>query len=273
MKRSGYFEYGEQVDIGVGNSVARAGDASQVAPQAIPHPGTPGLVQLDARLESRIRRVLDIVISAVALVVFAPIMLIIAVVIRLDSPGPAVFRQIRMTKDRRNGTVQVATDGSCRRKVMYAGRPFAFRKFRTMYVDARERFPELYAYDYSDEEIQTIKFKVSEDPRVTRVGRWLRKTSLDELPNFWNVLVGDMTLCGPRPEIPEMSPYYSQDQLKKFRVTAGLTGPAQVGGRGDLTFQETANIDADYVKSRSLLGDLKILWQTVVAVIKQRGAE
>lgn len=235
---------------------------------------SPGMIPVEAPLQRHIRRALDIVISIVALIVGAPIMLLIAIIIKLDSPGPALFRQVRMTKDRRNrNALSVAIEGPERRKVLYAGRPFKFMKFRTMYVDARERFPELYAYEYSDEEIQTIKFKVSDDPRVTRVGRWLRKTSLDELPNFWNVLTGDMTLCGPRPEIPEMSPYYTEDQLKKFKVQAGLTGPAQVGGRGDLTFQETVNMDAQYVENRSLWGDLKILWQTVIAVIKRRGAE
>lgn len=234
----------------------------------------PGMLPVEAPAQRHVRRALDIVISLVALIVSAPIMLVIAVIIRLDSPGPALFRQVRMTKDRRNRKeLSVAIEGPERRRVLYAGRPFKFTKFRTMYVDAKERFPELYAYQYSDEEIQTIKFKVSDDPRVTRVGRWLRKTSLDELPNFWNVLIGDMTLCGPRPEIPEMSPYYSQDQLRKFQVQAGLTGPAQVGGRGDLSFQETVDMDAEYVTSRSLRGDLKILWQTVVAVVKQRGAE
>lgn len=235
---------------------------------------SPGMLPVEPPAQRHVRRLLDIVISLSALIVAAPVMLAIAIIIRLDSPGPALFRQVRMTKDRRNRrSLSVAIEGPERRRVLYAGRPFKFLKFRTMYVDAKERFPELYAYQYSDEEIQTIKFKVSDDPRVTRVGRWLRKTSLDELPNFWNVLVGDMTLCGPRPEIPEMSPYYSHDQLRKFQVQAGLTGPAQVGGRGDLTFQETVDMDAQYVDSRSLKGDLKILWQTVVAVIKQRGAE
>ncbi|MEZ5567205.1 MAG: sugar transferase [Halioglobus sp.] len=234
---------------------------------------SPGLIDVDARFNARVRRALDIVVSLLALTVTLPIMLLIAIIIRLDSPGPALFRQTRMTRDRRNGGLSLSIEGPERRRVFYAGRPFTFLKFRTMYVDARERFPELYAYRYTDEEIQTIKFKVSDDPRVTRVGRWLRKSSLDELPNFWNVLTGDMTLCGPRPEIPEMSPYYTPEQLRKFQVTAGLTGPAQVGGRGELTFQETADIDAQYVKARSLRGDLKILWQTVVAVVKRRGAE
>jgi lipopolysaccharide/colanic/teichoic acid biosynthesis glycosyltransferase len=235
---------------------------------------TPGVIQVDSPFNAFFRRALDIGVSIAALTVGLPIMLLVALIIKLDSPGPALFRQIRMTKDRRrSNSLSVAIEGSERRTVYYAGRPFTFLKFRTMYVDARTRFPELYAYDYTDEEIQTIKFKVSDDPRVTRAGRWLRKSRLDELPNFWNVLTGDMTLCGPRPEIPEMSPYYTKRQLKKFQVLAGLTGPAQVGGRGDLTFQETVETDADYVESRTFKGDIKILWQTVVAVVKRRGAE
>lgn len=235
---------------------------------------TPGMIRQGGGLERAMRRSFDVVVSLVALVISAPIMLVIAIIVRRDSPGPALFRQTRMTCDRRGGMrlTEVGNEDE-RRRELCAGRPFTFMKFRTMYVDARERFPELYAYQYSDDEIQTVKFKVDDDPRVTRVGRWLRKTSLDELPNFWNVLTGDMTLCGPRPEIPEMSPYYTAQQLKKFQVTAGLTGPAQVGGRGDLTFQETADIDADYAVSRSIKGDLKILWQTFLAVIKARGAE
>ncbi len=249
--------------VGVGEAVALEGTSGELQ-------STAG----DRVLCATVRRSLDIVISFVALIVSAPLMLMIAIMIKLDSPGPALFRQIRMTGNRRASSPSRMPAGSTdQRVVQFAGRPFRFYKFRTMYVDARERFPELYAYKYSSEEIKSIKFKVDDDPRVTRVGRWLRKTSLDELPNFWNVLKGDMTLCGPRPEIPEMSPYYSQRQLRKFDVTAGLTGPAQVGGRADLSFQETADIDAAYVDSRSLRGDMMILWKTVLAVVTARGAE
>ncbi|MDZ7784581.1 MAG: sugar transferase [Halioglobus sp.] len=235
-------------------------------------PGRPGLIRVDANLSERFRRCLDIGVSLVALTATLPVMLLIALIIRLDFPGPALFRQTRMTRDRRNNTLSVTVEGPDRRKVYYAGRPFTFFKFRTMYVDARERFPELYAYQYSEEEIKTIKFKVPNDPRVTRAGRRLRKTSLDELPNFWNVLTGDTTLCGPRPEIPEMSPYYTPEQLRKFRVTAGLTGPAQVGGAathlpGNCRYGFGVREDPVF------RGDIMILWQTVVAVITRRGAE
>lgn len=233
-----------------------------------------------SRCERVVRRTLDISVSLLVLTLGLPIMLLMALIIKLDSPGPALFFQIRMTKDRRRhrrgspqAEVYVDENGKEWRRQRYmAGRPFKFVKFRTMYVDARERFPELYAYNYTDEEIQDIKFKVTEDPRVTRVGRFLRKSSLDELPNFWNVLTGDMTLCGPRPEIPEMSRYYTDEQLKKFDVLSGVTGPAQINGRGDLSFQDTANMDAEYVETRSLKEDLRIIWKTIVAVVKRRGA-
>lgn len=221
-----------------------------------------------------VRRSLDISVSIFALIITLPIMIVLAIIIRLDSPGPPLFKQIRMTRDRRGTAANpdnIAPDE--RRKRAYAGKPFYFYKFRTMYVDAKTRFPELYAYKYTDEEIKTIRFKVDDDPRITRVGKWLRKSSLDELPNFWNVLRGDMTLCGPRPEIPEMSPYYTNAQLKKFTVAAGLTGPAQVYGRGDLSFQETANIDANYASNRSFKRDLIILLKTLEAILVGRGAE
>jgi lipopolysaccharide/colanic/teichoic acid biosynthesis glycosyltransferase len=159
-----------------------------------------------------------------------------------------------------------------RRRRDMAGRPFTFVKFRTMYVDARQRFPELYRYRYTEEEIRTMKFKLDPDPRLTRVGRVLRKTSLDELPNLWNVLTGGIALVGPRPEIPEMTPYYTEQQRLKFRVRPGVTGLAQIHGRGRLTFQETVGWDVEYVRRRSLGADVSILWQTAIAVMRRDGA-
>lgn len=234
---------------------------------------------LETRFEAIVRRMLDVSVSLAILTLTLPLMLVIGLIIRLDSPGPALFWQTRMTRNRRGYRRQAPEPASTgeaptqeRRRDRMAGRPFRFVKFRTMYVDARERFPELYAYTYSEDEIRQMKFKMADDPRVTRVGRILRKTSLDELPNFWNVLTGDMTLCGPRPEIPEMSRYYNARQIRKFDVLSGVTGPAQVSGRADLTFQETADVDSEYVETRSLKRDLRIIWQTILAVIGRRGA-
>jgi lipopolysaccharide/colanic/teichoic acid biosynthesis glycosyltransferase len=198
-----------------------------------------------------IKRALDIVISAIALLLAAPLMVVIAVVIRVGSPGPALFRQYRVGKD---------------------GRLFTFYKFRTMWADARERFPELYTYQYSKQEISTMYFKQPEDPRLTSFGRWLRTTSLDELPNFINVLFGQMTLVGPRPEIPQMLPYYTEPQLTKFSVTPGLTGLAQISGRAILRFQETIGVDLDYCRQRSLRFDLWIFVMTAKSIVLRSGA-
>jgi len=149
---------------------------------------------------------------------------------------------------------------------------FRFVKFRTLYADARERFPELYAYRYTPEQLNDLKFKVDADPRVTRCGNWLRRTSLDELPNFWNVLTGDMALVGPRPEIPEMLPYYRGEMLLKFSVRPGVTGPAQISGRGRLTFFDTVAYDVDYARKRSFLYDVKVILTTIRKVVVQDGA-
>ena len=147
-----------------------------------------------------------------------------------------------------------------------------FYKFRTMYVDARERFPELYRYDYNDAQIRTLYFKIADDPRLTPLGRWLRRTTLDELPNFFNVVLGDMSLVGPRPEIPEMVKYYQGWQRLKFSVKPGITGLAQVNGRGLLTFQDTVQTDVQYVRTRSAWTNLKILLKSVKVTVLRIGA-
>ncbi|HKY23361.1 MAG TPA: sugar transferase [Vicinamibacterales bacterium] len=227
------------------------------------------------------RRTIDITVASVVLILTAPIMLALAVIIRLDSPGPALFWQTRMGRNLRSGGDRRRMSAhprssdprrTERRRLDIAGKPFTFVKFRTMYVDARQRFPELYAYKYSTDDLRDLKFKLDPDPRLTRVGRYLRKTSLDELPNFWNVLTGAITLVGPRPEIPEMSPYYSSTDRRKFRVSPGVTGLAQIQGRGHLLFRDTVALDVQYVESRTFWRDMRILWATVVAVVKHDGA-
>jgi len=196
-------------------------------------------------------RAFEIVSSAAALMLSGPILVALAILIRLDSPGPALFRQIRLGR---------------------SFRPFTFYKLRTLYADARERWPELYAYSYTPEEIANLRFKREEDPRITRVGRWLRKSTLDELPNFWNVLAGDMALVGPRPDIPEMVVYYTEEQKKKLSVKPGITGLAQTHGRGRLSFQETLQYDLDYVYRKSILLDVKIVLRTVRLLLSSDGA-
>jgi lipopolysaccharide/colanic/teichoic acid biosynthesis glycosyltransferase len=177
-----------------------------------------------------------------ALVIFLPLMLLEAAIIKLGSPGPVLFVHNRMTRNMK---------------------VFRFVKFRTLYADSKQRFPEYYAYQYSPEELLELKYKTEDDPRVTAQGRWFRRTSIDELPNFWHVLTGDMAFVGPRPEIPEMLPYYSQEMRKKFTVRPGVTGLAQVSGRSRLTFYETVKYDLEYVEKKSVVLDLKIILRTI----------
>jgi len=226
-------------------------------------------------------RVVNTAISVVALVLSAPILLVLAAMIRFDSPGPAIFRQKRLgrdrrtRKDRREEVIRTPIDkrNGDRRIHDLGGRPFTFYKFRTMRWDARELYPKLYEYKYSDEETENICFKVKNDPRLTRVGTWLRKTSLDELPNFINVIKGDMNLVGPRPDIPEMVRYYTPFQKKyKLSVKPGITGYAQIRGRGELSFQNTLKQDISYVRERSIRTDLKTLIETLAAVFGRTGA-
>jgi lipopolysaccharide/colanic/teichoic acid biosynthesis glycosyltransferase len=197
------------------------------------------------------KRAFDVVLALILLVLMAPVIAVLALVIRIDSRGSPIFTQQRVGKN---------------------GRLFRFYKFRTMYVDAAERFPELYAYQYSEAELRTMYFKLPYDPRCTRIGRRLRRTSLDELPNLINVLKGDMTFVGPRPEIPQMLPYYEPHQYCKFAVTPGMTGLAQVSGRNILRFVETNAIDVHYVHHRSLWFDTKIFFKTIGVVALMIGA-
>ena len=232
---------------------------SQAAPQtksAVPFYTTPEYLAKQQEIPPALpdfwwMRPLEIVVASVALVLGFPVMATFWILIRLGTPGPVMFRQYRIGR---------------------GGKVFAFYKFRTMYADARQRFPELYAYSYSPEELDKFQFKVTEDPRVTPQGRWMRKTSLDELPNFWNVLTGDMALVGPRPEIPEMLPYYEGEMLEKFRVRPGVTGLAQVSGRGHLYFRETVELDVENVRKRGFLFDTVVFLRTLLSVVISKGA-
>ncbi len=231
-------------------------------------------------------RILDVVVSALALVVLSPLMALIAALIRLDSPGPVLFRQVRRGLRCGRGA---APDAEAER----LGQPFTLYKFRTMFADARETFPELYGYQHTEEELRTLPIKilvsrkcdprdmacrpelgsgVIDDPRITRVGRWLRRTSLDELPNFYNVFRGDMSLVGPRPDIAENIRYYSPEHLRKLDVKPGITGLAQIMGRGKLSFLEINDYDVEYVDRQSLWLDLKILLKTIPSVLRRDGA-
>ena len=218
-----------------------------------------------------VRRTADIIVSIMVLSFSAPILLVLIFLVRMDSPGPALFRQKRVGRNRRRATGGVY-HGPERRKEDFGGELFWFVKLRTMYEDARKRFPELYAYRFTEEEVDDLQFKTQDDPRHTRLGRWLRRTSLDELPNFWSVLTGHMTLVGPRPDIPEITRYYRPEQKRIFDVKPGVTGYAQVRGRCALKFQQTKAYDVQYVDERSLWTDLKVLVETVLSVVTAKGA-
>lgn len=197
------------------------------------------------------KRVLDISGAIFLIVVTLPVLIALVLLIKIDSPGPAIFRQQRVTR---------------------GGEIFTFYKFRTMWVDARERFPELYSYSYDRSDFDGVFYKLPDDPRNTRVGRWLRRTTLDELPNLINVLKGDLSLIGPRPEIPEMVQYYRPEELACFFTKAGVSGLAQVAGRSLLTVRQRLELDVRYVAQQTLLLDLRIVWRTLLVVAIGRGA-
>ena len=266
-----------------------------------------------------IKRLTDIFVSLLVILFSWPLMLFIAIYINKNSPGSAIFSQIRIKKSRRNyrGTLtalryflhpqkkeylnnrrkyqdpfrdskeEQRTSNSekvyyfClkdekfkpdKRKIDLHGQPFTFYKYSTMYKDAGKRFPELYTYMYSKEKLESLKFKIENDPRIPKWANWLRKSSLDELPNFINVLIGDMSIVGPRPDIPEMMKYYTDEQKMKLKVKPGITGLAQIQGRGNLHFQDTLKYDIEYIKNQSFLLDLKIILRTIILTSNKYGA-
>ena len=237
-------------------------------------------VSQEGKIKKYLYRLIEIFISIFCLLSTFPIMLIIALIIKIDSPGPALFFQTRCSQSKRkfgkeivrNNQLEINDKNFSYLKEYWVPGTFKFVKFRTMYADSKERFPELYNYNYSKKEIDRVAFKSENDPRVTKIGKWLRKSTLDELPNFWNVLTGDMRLVGPRPEIPEMLTNYRPEQMHKFTVKPGITGLPQINGRGRLSFQKTVSYDLEYVKNKSLLLDVKILALTIWRVLTKHGA-
>lgn len=193
------------------------------------------------------KRVFDLVVSAVALVFLLPLFLGIALAVKLDSPGPVFFRQRRMGLN---------------------GREFWMWKFRSMCDGAEAMQPALAQLN----EVSGPAFKSSQDPRVTRVGRWLRRTSLDEFPQFWNVVKGDMSVVGPRPPIPSEVSKYARWQRRRLSVKPGLTCTWQVSGRSEVDFDRWMELDLHYIDHWSLWHDLSIVLRTIPAVLLGRGA-
>ncbi|NCA71419.1 MAG: sugar transferase, partial [Sphingobacteriia bacterium] len=185
-----------------------------------------------------VKRLLDILASALLLLLLAPLFLIVAVAIRLEDAGPIFFKQQRVG---RWGTL------------------FTIWKFRSMYTDAEERKQALLA---QNEMSGGVIFKMKEDPRVTRVGRLIRKTSIDELPQLWNVLKGEMSLVGPRPPVPQEVDQYSLSDRRRLEVIPGITCIWQVSGRSEIPFEQQVELDVQYIQSQSLWTDIKILLKT-----------
>ena len=199
------------------------------------------------KLASKLKRVLDVGLAGVALMLALPLMFVTVLLIRLDSPGPILFRQTRVGK---------------------YGKHFTCFKFRSMYVDAEQRLKDLMAMNEADGPV----FKMKQDPRVTRVGRVIRKLSIDELPQIFNVLRGDMSLVGPRPPIPSEVAHYTYEQHRRLHVIPGITGLQQVSGRSNISFQRWVELDLQYIAEQSLWKDIEILIKTIPAVLFSRGA-
>jgi exopolysaccharide biosynthesis polyprenyl glycosylphosphotransferase len=193
------------------------------------------------------KSIFDRVSATVGLIVLAPIMIMLAVAIRLDSPGPAIFRQVRVGR---------------------GGREFVIFKFRTMVVDAERRRYELAGHNVGD----GVLFKMHADPRITKLGRWMRRLSIDELPQLINVVRGEMSLVGPRPPLAEEVAAYPADMRRRLVVSPGLTGLWQVSGRSDLSWEDTVRLDLRYVENWSFSLDLVILLRTLSAVFRSSGA-
>ena len=203
----------------------------------------PAVVLIDEAL----RRTLDITICTLSLILLFPLFLALAIAIKMDSPGPVLFIQNRVGKN---------------------GVEFPFFKFRSMYIDSEQRRGALLEAN----EASGPLFKMKQDPRVTKIGRLIRRSSIDELPQLLNVLRGEMALVGPRPALPAEVATYSPKERQRLIVTPGLTGLWQVSGRSDLSFDQAIHLDLDYIRRRSVLLDVEILAKTIPAVVAGRGA-
>ena len=206
------------------------------------------LWHLTIRSSSFFKRLMDIVLSILAIIVFSPVFLITALLLKLTSPGPIIFSQVRVGR---------------------YGRHFKFYKFRSMYIDAEARKAELMKLNESGD---GVIFKMKRDPRITPVGRFIRKFSIDELPQLFNVLLGDMSLVGPRPPLPSEVRTYTLEERKRLNITPGITCLWQVSGRSELPFSKQIALDKEYIASSSAWKDFLILLKTIPAILTGRGA-
>lgn len=195
-----------------------------------------------------VKRIIDVIISIIGLIVLSPIFLILAIIIKLDSKGPVFFAHTRYGKD---------------------GKKFKMYKFRTMYENAQDMIN-----DFTPEQMKEWKenFKLQDDPRITKVGKFLRKTSLDELPQIVNIIKGDLSIIGPRPVIEEELEKYGDNKDKFLSVTPGLTGYWQANGRSSTTYEQRMEMELYYIDNISPKLDVKIFFKTIESVIKKEGA-
>lgn len=226
------------------NAAAKFRENAVVALNTVQKP-TPALNHRPDRRAYEIgKRLFDVALGSVLLVIALPIILCAAIAIRINTPGSPFFFQTRLGKN---------------------GKPFRIFKLRGMFIDARTRFPSF--YDYSQKRDLEFCFHHEDDPRVTRAGKFIRRSSIDELPNLWNVVVGEMSLVGPRPEIPEVLELYGPYRQEYLSVKPGVTCLSKCTGRDKLTKRETIEFDTQYIRNRSFVTDIKILWRTFRSVI------
>jgi lipopolysaccharide/colanic/teichoic acid biosynthesis glycosyltransferase len=227
-------------------------DTSKSAPVQTPHQQhlrSLWLWELENRLYTAAKRTLDIVVIGTVLLLFSPLILLIAMLIKLHDGGPVLFWQRRVGLD---------------------GKEFGFPKFRSMVVNAEEIRKQLEAQNQHGS--HGVTFKMKNDPRITPIGKLLRRTSLDELPQLWCVLRGEMTLVGPRPALPAEVARYGLHERMRLLVTPGLTCIWQVSGRSNIAFPKQVEMDLEYIRNRSVVQDISLLAKTVPAVVSGNGA-
>jgi len=197
---------------------------------------------------SFLKRSLDILVSSVALLLLSPVFVLIAVLVWLEDGGPIFFAQTRVGQ---------------------FGREFKMYKIRSMCLDAEQKLKELLEKNQHKE---GVTFKLKEDPRITKIGKWLRKFSFDELPQLYNVLIGDMSLVGPRPPVPREVAKYSLEDRRRLAIKPGITCIWQISGRSEIDFSGQVQLDVNYIESQSFLNDVAILARTIPAVLSGKGA-
>ncbi len=195
-----------------------------------------------------LKRMMDIFISLLSIILLSPLMIGVSIAIKMESKGPVIFKQTRVGKN---------------------GRHFLFYKFRSMRQDAEVKKQELLNQNESKD---GVIFKMKEDPRITRIGKFIRRYSIDELPQLFNVLEGSMSLVGPRPPLPDEVKEYTLEDRKRLHIKPGITCIWQVSGRSDIPFKQQVGLDEEYIKNRGFIRDIVILLKTIPAVLTGRGA-